>query len=305
VRKQRCFRDIDKVKTNSPLTEALEENESMKTERLISSLFLICVLILSACSGSKSPQIMSWEEYSRLSLRGPYVLNLQTQEGSLLYYGAEHTADLKHPQFSDMEKLWQEFKPSLTLSEGGVWPLEKSKEEAINRHGEQGFLRYLTDRDDIPVKSLEPESSREVALLLKEYSAEQIKVFYTLRQVSQQKRMGQTEPLEEYVKKFLEVLSREEGLDGMPQNLKEFEESVTRVLPTLKNWQEVPDSWFRPTKKETWTNEMNRKISDYRNQHMVELIVNEVKKGERVFAVIGFSHVVMQEPALRKALRQK
>jgi len=35
------------------------------------------------------------------------------------------------------------------------------------------------------------------------------------------------------------------------------------------------------------------------NRHMVKLLTEAVKKGARVFAVVGFSHVVMQERALK------
>ena len=40
---------------------------------------------------------------------------------------------------------------------------------------------------------------------------------------------------------------------------------------------------------------------EFRDQHMVKLLIDEVKKGKRVFAVVGGSHVVMQESALKAA----
>jgi hypothetical protein len=37
---------------------------------------------------------------------------------------------------------------------------------------------------------------------------------------------------------------------------------------------------------------------------MVSVLIEEVEKGERVFAVVGFSHALMQEPALRSAIEK-
>ena len=38
---------------------------------------------------------------------------------------------------------------------------------------------------------------------------------------------------------------------------------------------------------------------------MVNLLISEVRKGARVFAVVGGSHVIMQERALRAAFRSQ
>jgi pheromone shutdown protein TraB len=40
-----------------------------------------------------------------------------------------------------------------------------------------------------------------------------------------------------------------------------------------------------------------------RGEHMVRTLVELVNKGERVFAVVGASHVIRQEPVLRQLLK--
>ena len=39
-----------------------------------------------------------------------------------------------------------------------------------------------------------------------------------------------------------------------------------------------------------------------RGRHMVRTLVEQVNSGERVFAVVGASHVIRQEPVLHKPL---
>ena len=40
----------------------------------------------------------------------------------------------------------------------------------------------------------------------------------------------------------------------------------------------------------------------YRDQYMMNLLTTRVQSGNRVFAVVGFTHVIRQDPALRSIL---
>jgi hypothetical protein len=91
-------------------------------------------------------------------------------------------------------------------------------------------------------------------------------------------------------------------LERAPRNLTEFERSCLWLSPRLKDWLETPADWFDPTKSEAYTNQVSRLSSEFRDRHIVKLLTEAVKNGARVFAVVGFSHVVMQERALKAAL---
>jgi hypothetical protein len=75
------------------------------------------------------------------------------------------------------------------------------------------------------------------------------------------------------------------------------------MLPELMAWQSIPRSWFDPTRADIFLNEISRRSSDYRNCNMLPLVVHAVREGKRVFVLVGGTHVVMQEEALRSALR--
>ncbi len=81
---------------------------------------------------------------------------------------------------------------------------------------------------------------------------------------------------------------------------------VSYFFPDLKDWRMVPLNWFcsATSKSERWTNQMSRVVNDFRNKVMIKLLIREIRKGERVFAVAGCSHVVMQEPVLRSTLKK-
>ena len=63
---------------------------------------------------------MTWEEFAREPARTPCV------PARLLYHGAPHTFSPDDPEIADIERLWNEFRPSLSFSEGGVRPHQQT-----------------------------------------------------------------------------------------------------------------------------------------------------------------------------------
>ena len=274
---------------------------------LYTTLYLLPVVVPVHNQERKPIGIMTYEEVAKTPHSFPYVIELRAGRGALLYFGAQHKNDPKHPQNEQIQRLWKSFRPSIAFNEGGDPPTLKVAEEAISRFGEPGLVRFLAARDNVPVRSLEPDRGQEVATLLKSYTPEQLKVFYALRQIPAYRRGKNDETLDERVEFTLKLLSNVRGLEGVPHTLAELGESSSRLMPNLKDWREVPDSWFDPgyIQPPSYLNEVSRASSRFRDEYMVNLLINEVKQGKRVFAVVGGSHVVMQERALRAALKSK
>lgn len=271
----------------------------------LSILLGVVLAFASSVAQAQNPNagVMTYDEYAKLRHSSPYVVELQIGKGALLYFGAQHTNDPKNPQIAQIEKLWKEFRPTAAFNEGGDFAVPNSVEETVSQIGEFGLVRYLAARDKVPVRTLEPSQTDEAAYLLKTYTPEQVKVFYALRQVPQFRNSRRSETIETHLEFVLgKWFSGIPGLEGSPRNLSEFERSCLWLSPQLKNWRDVPQSWFDPTKSEAYTNEVSRLSGEFRDRHMVKLLIDEVKQGKRVFAVAGVSHVVMQERALKAAL---
>jgi hypothetical protein len=249
---------------------------------------------------------MSYEQYARIPgpHKTPYILRIQGSKGALLYFGADHSVDPNHHQVPELVRLWDEFRPTVAYTEGGIPPLCQSLEEAVRRYGEGGPVRILAERDRIPVGNLEPAMETQVEMLLDHFSREQVKLHYLLRQVMQYRREKRGDSLELYLEPLMRELNSIPELEGPPRMVAEIGECVKSVLPGLADWTRVPQSWFVPTRSETLTNEIARRLSRFRDEHMVSVLIEEVEKGERVFAVVGFSHALMQEPALRSAIEK-
>jgi len=269
-----------------------------------SLIFGCLALSLSGCP--RSSRMMSWPEYTRHSYQWPYILNIYTDRGALLYFGAKHSNDPRDAQFAEIEALWKQFQPQLAFNEGGDPPVAPTRDVAIMRFGEPGLIRFLAARDKIPVRSIDPTRAEEVAILEKKFPPEKIKMFFILRQLSEYGRIIQPpESREDHLRNVIDILGLVPGLDVPPKSVSELEPTFARNFPSLGDYRDANPGWFDPTLNQTAFNQIARYSSEYRDRYMVDLICRRVCGGNRVFAVVGASHVVMEEPAVRSRLRQK
>lgn len=246
--------------------------------------------------------MMTWVEYARLDPAWPYILKLDVPPGGLLYFGAAHTYDPADPQVDRVEKLWQAFEPDIAFTEGSPRRFD-SRDEAVRRGGEPGLVRFLAARDDVPTTSFEPTRAEELAALAGRFSPVQLKLFYILRDISQFAARNGPADVSKEIERLLAIYADTPGLSGSPRTLAEFEAVYLDAFPGHRSYDSIPPTWFDPVEHVTFLNEISRASSDYRDQQIVDRLVHHVNSGRRVFAVIGGSHVVMQEPVLRSRLK--
>jgi hypothetical protein len=263
-------------------------------------LFIVLLFAFSvATAQEKEASIMTFDEYAKVRHGYPYIVELQIGKGALLYFGAQHTFDPKDAHIAEIEKRWKEFRPTVAYNEGGDPSVSKTVEETVSRSGEAGLVRFFAVRNKISAFSLEPSRADEAAMLLKTYTPEQVKVFYALRPVSQFRKRKNDETIEAFMTNVLGFLSRIPALEGAPNSIAELEKSCLWLSPQLKDWRTVEQSWFDPVASHAYTNQISRLSGEFRDLHMVKLLIDEVKQGKRVFAVVGGSHVVKQERTLK------
>lgn len=245
---------------------------------------------------------MSFSEYATREHPTPYILRWQLKDSSLLYFGSDHVYDPSHPQVAQIERLWSALRPTIAFNEGGSPPVLPTLAEAVSRHGESGLIRMLAARDHVEVHSLEPDYEAQVIRLRATYTAEQIKLFYILRQLEQSyHKTGDLSPAATLAR-VLHWLTAVPGLGGAPRDPQQFIAACQRLLPATADCMRPPAIWIDPADTGAYTNTLAAQLSQQRDQHMVTLLRAALRPGARVFAVVGSSHVYMQEQALRRAL---
>jgi hypothetical protein len=265
--------------------------------------YVMIVLILGAFTGGRAyclPRHVSPEEKA-MALSGPgsYILAVNSiQAGGLIYFGAFHTVDAEHPQFSRLERQWRQFAPDIALSEGCLWPVEVSRSESIRKYGEQGLLRHLAYRDKVPIKCIDPSRRKQAFYLASRYETWQIKLYFVLQQAVINRRMGWKNSSDN-VNTNLSAFNFLPNFAVRPFDYSDFLYMFGILFPDIKDWRLFPAYYFHNEKKGSFLTAIHRDLMEYRNKHMLKLLIKELKKGKRVFAVVGRSHVIVQEPALR------
>lgn len=240
-----------------------------------------------------------------------FSLDLSTSVGGrLVYIGARHTNDSADPQFVDIEKAWNDLKPTAAFYEGAAVRMQPNVEQAIRNGGEPGLVQFLAAKDSIPTNSLEPTEQDEATYLLKKFNPEHVKLFYTLRVASEMRqRRNQSEPeIRQAAIEVLQRLSKLSGLENVVRTIEELEAAYRHYWTEPVNWWDAPSNWFNPLKSSSetggvFTNEINQESSSFRDVNMYSVLATAVSEGHRVIAVVGRDHVPMQALALRCALR--
>ena len=250
-------------------------------------LLLPLLVLLAACTNA--PRIMTWAEYDALDHAAPYLIERQCGAGRLIYVGSRHTNDPAHAQNALIEELWRQLEPQIALNEGGNPPTYSDRDQAIRMNGEAGLVRYLAGRDKVPVKSIDPPRRLEVQWLLETFDAGRVKTYFALLQVNHHRR-NPVEPFDQLMTRVFRNLESIPELAGVkPMRVEDLEVAYDDV----QAW------WFDPMRQDHWTNQVSRASSNRRDRFMIEQIHAALRDGKRVFAVVGASHVVMQEPVIR------
>jgi hypothetical protein len=226
----------------------------------------------------------------------PYILSIDPEgPGALLYYGASHTRDADHPQIADIASRWDAFEPTVALYEGRsrgffygalIEPFAGLPEPAL--------VHKLARRDDVPLYTLEPAYSDEVAELLGQFAPEQVALYFFLRVYSSEAGGIANEAL---ARDLLAKRTDVDGLRGSLSSLADVDRVWRRDFPGEDDWRVVQG-------EPGYLADISDASRQIRGRHMARILIDLVEKGERVFAVVGSGHVIRQEWNLRSAFHQ-
>ncbi|MEM1451360.1 MAG: hypothetical protein AAGI22_19735 [Planctomycetota bacterium] len=233
---------------------------------------------------------------ARVRVGEPYVLEIAMPEGgALLYYGGAHTRERGHPQVADIEERWSAFGPSVALCEG-----RKRRHffgllvEPFAGLPEPTLVHKLARANGVDLVSLEPEYVDEVRSLLATFTAEEVALYFFLRVYASEADGTADEGL---ARDLLAKRTDVDGLRGSLVTLDDVDAAWARAAPGEDGW--------RSLAREPRIGVLAR-VSDAsrsaRGEHMARTLVDLVRAGERVFAVVGSGHVIRQEWALRTML---
>jgi hypothetical protein len=242
--------------------------------------------------------VMTYAEYNDLEHAQPYVLEIDAGAGALLYFGSSHTTNPADAQIDSIRRLWNAFRPTLALAEARKSG-RRSVDGAIRTFGESAAPVFLAKEAGIPVYTLEPPLELEIATMLREWSRERLLIFYVLRSYTARAVARRSDG---QARELIRDRGKWPGLEGTMRSVADMDSIWRREMPDGPDWRTLPWESTWPNRNDTWLNALSAGLNRVRDQYMLAVIADLVRKGERVFAVVGSSHVVMQETALREKL---
>ena len=197
---------------------------------------------------------------------------------------------------------------SIVFIEGGLRTIRPTKEEAILRDSESGFITYLASVDKVDVLCPEPDRNTERRELLKEFSEKEIQYYYFARIVPSWHEVIKTSDIS-----FVDHLNnyKQELQKGVDDDWQDFDftlenmKSIHReIFHSEFNERDIDfiKKIINPTTKETAINKVAKASSTFRDVCIISKIEEYWNNGKSIFAVFGFAHAVIEEPALRKLL---
>jgi hypothetical protein len=239
----------------------------------------------------------TWEEHDTLYPQGDdsYVLELARGTGSLVYFGAKHSRDPGHPRRRRIERAWEKLRPTIAFHEGRsrgflIGPLY----ERLVGLPEPALVHQLARRADVPLYSLEPPYEHEVAELLHRWSPDQVALYFTMR-VYWSEAQGRAD--DGLAADLLTKRTDTPALRGSLESVADIDRLWKRDFPGHPDWRTLTQE-----PEGTYLVDMSEASRLVRGRHMVRVLVDQVRRGERVFAVVGCSHVIRQEPTIRVLL---
>ena len=247
--------------------------------------------------------IMTTRQYDEVisTHERPYVYELKTANGSTLVYGAEHTKDPSDPQINDIRQRWGVFDPTVALVEGRMGFLPPLVANPVRQFGESGLVYGLARDDGSLVYTWEPPLGKEIAeiaFILEDHPKERVAMFYVLRPYFSNLRHGRPANPEAFVEEYLKKRTKWPGLENTLKDVAAVDAIWQRDFPD-RDWRDESDQDGLPG----YLGEIAKRSNVARDEHLTRVIIYLVGQGHRVFAVMGSSHAVKIEPALRAALR--
>lgn len=242
---------------------------------------------------------------SRVGLLGrdsPYVLHVvpggDGPRGELIYFGSLHSKNPDHAQLSELRRVWDRFGPTVALVEGRMGFFVGTARQGVGVFGEGAAVYSLAERDGVPLYTLEPPLEIETAALRECGDDTQVALFRVMNGYISARRGG---PVSDF--KVGRLLRKRASplTDALP-DLAALDAYFASQFPESPDWREIPEQATWPSPGGTWMNAMARRANSVRDDHFVRSLVELTRRGERVLAIAGRSHVVVWEPVLVESL---
>ncbi|MEO6720063.1 MAG: hypothetical protein ABIN67_06840 [Ferruginibacter sp.] len=241
--------------------------------------------------------------------KNPYVIDLTNKNKHLIVIGTQHSRDTANKLFTEIEKIFYQFKPELIINEGGNLTKHfSSRNQAILKEGELGLEKFLADNAGINTLNGDMNDKLEFEELSKAYSKEEALLFFASERFIFPYAFGQfTGDFEKlYDSIFINKYLLKEGihLTSDEKTLNFYTTSYEKYFHQKFSLDNISQLDFTPFSRKNHFNDVTRKSKEIRDIALLKKIGEQLKKHDKILVIFGGWHVLAIEPALKQIIER-
>lgn len=239
--------------------------------------------------------------------RHPYIIEISRGNKHLTFIGSSHTREITR-QADSIDRVFRKQRPQVAINEGGPdKQIYASRNEAIEKNGEIGQLKYLCDSVGIPMINGDLDLASEVKALFEKHGRKNVLLY-----------LAHERFLDLYVHNWidtsggLEKSYQKEFVDYLQNNgveLKKEEKHFSYIRQAYQDYFREPfDIRTIPAEKFYFLHDageltrIGRSSKVVRDIGLLGKIEEALKSYDRVFIVFGGAHAWAIEPALHQIM---
>lgn len=242
--------------------------------------------------------------YKKGLVNEPYIVKKFNDNQLLVFIGARHSNDINDSQNRVIKNEWNSFianpnKSKISFCEGGLRPLDKSKDDAIRKYSEPGLLTWLSNKDNVPMISPEPDETKEINYLKENsFSVAEIMTYYFGRQMYQwiKRDYLNYKDWEVYANRHISSYAQ----------LKPFQSNDLTMEIVLNMFKETTNHKFSLNNErllfkigDPTSNPVSSASGVFRDISLFKAIEKAWGEGKDIFSLYGSGHAIILENAIK------
>jgi hypothetical protein len=216
-----------------------------------------------------------------------------TAAPTITYFGVVNSQDAKHEQYAQLRQVFASYKPTLVVVEKPDLGPASPEATTIESQGAAGYARLLARQYQVPTERLD-DPTAEYAYLQTKVDAEQLKLYYLLREARRfRQRTGASPALT--AKAMQQLIAQSTyflpGTEHVMQSVAELATAFRKYCPDGGQWWDAPAAYFCPQAavalypSGSFNYTLGSAISEYRDQHVYSKLAARAEAGERILVV--------------------
>lgn len=257
--------------------------------------------------------LYSYSEWEKVGSKPqPYHIEIEKNGQWLYYFGANHSRDPENFQYSVLRQRWYDFlektggENAVVLVEGGLRKVRPDENTAILKDSEGGLISYLAHLADIPLESADLSRSDELQALTKQFTKEEVQYFYFSRGINDWLHRPtpkiKFKKLADWILESNKKASLWTDFEFTLEHMERIHKSIFGTDFDYTN-KDFFESTQHPIIMRSVINRIKVADSEFRDTYIVSQIKKHWDEGKNIFVVLGRSHLILQERALRTLLK--